>query len=287
MLPPPPPAACRCCLLPRPPAAQRNDASPTLLQIVDLAACAALTRLDVSKNSLASLDGLGANTKLRWLSAANNSLTVAGVGDVLRDLEALEVSRQGGRAWWTSPYQDMLLPHVSWPHVALTLGNVGKCTGCGWTARACDPWHPAALPHLPAAQVLNLGGNQLAGKLAVGRLRELRALILNDNQLTLVGGARTPAGLHVAGRRGVRAGQRGDQAVTWMCRLCHPCHSGRHISLLGAVRCAGLDKCRELNTLVLSHNSVAALGSWLGGAPKLAKLSLSHNQLAELGGALR
>lgn len=50
---------------------------------------------------------------------------------------------------------------------------------------------------------------------------------------------------------------------------------------------AGLDKCRELNTLVLSHNAVASLGSWLGGLPKLEKLSLSHNQLRELGASLK
>lgn len=50
---------------------------------------------------------------------------------------------------------------------------------------------------------------------------------------------------------------------------------------------AGLDKCRELNTLVLSHNSVASLGSWVGGLPKLEKLSLSHNQIKELGASLK
>lgn len=37
-------------------------------------------------------------------------------------------------------------------------------------------------------QVLNVGRNALAGKVAVGRLRSLKALILNDNQITLVGG---------------------------------------------------------------------------------------------------
>ena len=49
----------------------------------------------------------------------------------------------------------------------------------------------------------------------------------------------------------------------------------------------GLDKCRELNTLVLSHNAVASLGSWASGLPKLEKLSLSYNALAELGPALK
>lgn len=42
-----------------------------------------------------------------------------------------------------------------------------------------------------------------------------------------------------------------------------------------------------MNTLVLSHNAVASLGSWVGGAAALEKLSLSHNELAELGGALK
>ena len=37
-------------------------------------------------------------------------------------------------------------------------------------------------------QVLNVGRNQLSGKVTVGRLRSLKALILNDNQISLVGG---------------------------------------------------------------------------------------------------
>ena len=50
---------------------------------------------------------------------------------------------------------------------------------------------------------------------------------------------------------------------------------------------AGLDKCHDLNTLVLSHNAVGpALGAW-AATPKLEKLSLSHNRLESLGGALR
>lgn len=50
--------------------------------------CKSLSRLDVSKNELASLDGLGAVTSLRWLSAAGNAVTSA---EALRDLEKLEV----------------------------------------------------------------------------------------------------------------------------------------------------------------------------------------------------
>lgn len=94
----------------------------------------------------------------------------------------------------------------------------------------------AALRELAALEVLNLGRNQLEGKLAVGRLQALKALILNDNRLTLVG---------------------------------------------------GLEKARELNTLVLSHNALAGLGTWCAGCAKLEKLSLSHNQLRELGDALK
>ena len=55
----------------------------------------------------------------------------------------------------------------------------------------------------------------------------------------------------------------------------------------GMPPCAGLDKCRELNTLVLSHNAVGSLGTWVGSANKLEKMSLSHNKLQELGGALK
>jgi Leucine-rich repeat (LRR) protein len=90
---------------------------------VELAVCAGLTRLDLSKNKLTSLDGVAMNTALRWLSVAGNAIDSA---DALKDLEHLEV--------------------------------------------------------------LNLGRNQLAGKVAVGRLRALKALIANENQITLVGG---------------------------------------------------------------------------------------------------
>ena len=50
---------------------------------------------------------------------------------------------------------------------------------------------------------------------------------------------------------------------------------------------AGLEKCRELNTLVLSHNAITSLGNWLAGASKLDKLSASHNRIAELGASLK
>lgn len=123
-------AAAATAALPPPPAARRRSLSPShstlsvlSIQIVELAVCTGLTRLDLSKNKLTSLDGVAMNTALRWLSAAGNALTRA---EALRDLEQLEV--------------------------------------------------------------LNLGRNQLAGKVAVGRLRALKALIANDNQITLVGG---------------------------------------------------------------------------------------------------
>lgn len=152
------------------------SSSPRLLpQIGDLAACSKLGRLDVSKNSLTSLDGVASVPSLRWLSAASN--------------------------------------------------NLASAPGAG-----------AALKELASLEVLNLGRNRLEGKLSVGRLQALKALILNDNQLTLVG---------------------------------------------------GLEKARELNTLVLSHNALASLGAWLAGCAQLEKLSLSHNQLRELGAALK
>lgn len=56
--------------------------------MVDLAACKRLSRLDVSKNELTSLDGVGDSTALRWLSAAGNSVTSV---EALKDLEHLEV----------------------------------------------------------------------------------------------------------------------------------------------------------------------------------------------------
>ena len=50
--------------------------------------CKSLSRLDVSKNELSSLDGISLNTGLRWLSAANNAIESA---DPLKELEQLEV----------------------------------------------------------------------------------------------------------------------------------------------------------------------------------------------------
>ena len=66
--------------------------------------------------------------------------------------------------------------------------NAAACalplSACHLVGLLCHAPTPAAR----ASQVLNLGRNQLAGKIAVGRLRALKALILNENQLTLVGG---------------------------------------------------------------------------------------------------
>ena len=63
---------------------------------MELAACSALSRLDISKNKLTSLDGIGMNMQLRWLSAASNAITSA---DPLKDLELLEVRPAAGLGW--------------------------------------------------------------------------------------------------------------------------------------------------------------------------------------------
>lgn len=86
------------------PPAARVPSLPSLLhppsQIVDLAPCKKLARLDVSKNELTSLDGLGACTALRWLSAAGNAITTEGAADALKDLEHLEVRPASLRMAW-------------------------------------------------------------------------------------------------------------------------------------------------------------------------------------------
>jgi Leucine-rich repeat (LRR) protein len=48
-----------------------------------------LSRLDLGKNSLDSLDGISANTALRWLSVAKNQLSSLGL--TLNELTNLEV----------------------------------------------------------------------------------------------------------------------------------------------------------------------------------------------------
>lgn len=169
---------------------------------------------------------------------------------------------------------------------------------CIWAPLApCNPTVPLACAS--PLQVLNLGRNKLAGKVAVGRLRALKALILNENELTLVGGEAClfawPRGrfscmqpsrplsrllwvVHPQQYMPAAPGWRARQLVTHL-----------HCHILPSLPCLppGLDKCRELNTLVLSHNSVASLGSWASGLPKLEKLSISYNALAELGGSLK
>jgi Leucine-rich repeat (LRR) protein len=70
------------------------------LQILNLDACPNLARLDVSKNSLTSLEGATLNKKLRWLSAASNQITSI---DPLRELDGLEVglaSCLAARMFW-------------------------------------------------------------------------------------------------------------------------------------------------------------------------------------------
>lgn len=83
-------------------------------------------------------------------------------------------------------------------------------------------------------QVLNMAHNKLSGNVAVGRLKRLKALILNNNDI---------------------------------------------------VSLSGLNNLTELDTLVLSSNSVyggESLEKWLRGATALEKLSLSHNPLKTL-----
>ena len=243
--------------------------------------------------------------------------------------------------------------------------------------------------------MLNAGRNALAGKVAVGRLKALKALILNDNQITLVGGARACApaaalcfcwltacaavlnsntlqavcnsqlppradgreaagapaaalpafysGLHFRLARGpAAAGLTKPKALkSWGSEARSPAAAPPQAwsgseekkkkpkalkswgsearsqlsprrpqawsgseekkkkpkalkswgpearSPAAAPPPAGLERLKALNTLVLSHNAIASLGTWLAGASGLVKLSLSHNRIAEVGGALR
>ncbi|KAL4859788.1 Leucine-rich repeat and guanylate kinase domain-containing protein [Chlorella vulgaris] len=109
-----------------------------------------------------------------------------------------------------------------------------------------------ALEHL---EVLNASNNQLSGKVAVGRLHALKALILNNNGgISLVGGLEKCPDLNTL-------------------VLSH-----NAVTSLGS----SLKKSAKLEKLSLSHNQVTHLGSALQGCPMLIELRLNHNQLRAL-----
>lgn len=75
---------------------------------------------------------------------------------------------------------------------ALTsLDGVGACTALRWLSAAGNAVASLdnALRDLEGLEVLNAAKNQLEGKVQAGRLKALKALILNNNRVTLVGGA--------------------------------------------------------------------------------------------------
>lgn len=98
------------------------------LQILNLDSCPALARLDVSKNQLASLEGVSLNRRLKWLSAAANSVASL---DALRDLDALEAS---GWCWcggWLGGWGGGWVGLGGWVGAACAAG----CTGGKWGGR--------------------------------------------------------------------------------------------------------------------------------------------------------
>jgi len=120
-----------------------------------------------------------------------------------------------------------------------TLDGIAACSALRWLSVAKNKIDSLdSLSGLEFLEVLNAAHNQLEGKIRVGCLRTLKALILNNNN--------------------------------------------------GITSVGGLDKLKDLDTLVLSNNAISSLGGWLSGAKRLQKLSLSGNTgLSDLGSALK
>ena len=59
------------------------------MQIVRLSTCSQLIRLDLSNNSLTSLEGVSQNTTLKWLSAQSNQISGLAGLDTLKQLQVL------------------------------------------------------------------------------------------------------------------------------------------------------------------------------------------------------
>ena len=140
----------------------------TLLQVGDLSTLRKLNRLDLAQNSIQSTSFAATCTGLKWLSLAHNP-----VSDLspLSCLQSLQVR--------------LVLParHL---HVLLMAA----------IPSALDSMDPhlrlAACEGPTVVQVLNIGHAKLTGKVKLGAMTSLGALILNDNALTSISGKTRP-----------------------------------------------------------------------------------------------
>lgn len=241
------------------------------------------------------------NTRLRWLSAAGNSISDV---DALKDLEALEVG------WRVLGGPATLLPAPRTPGSVQARGRGSKPCGRPAGSLGCQLWRcPAAEVTAAAAETGTATAPPLracAGRCSTWAATSWRArwgwaacAPSRPSSSTTTRSrwweVRLPPRPAPAGRPSLWPGP----GMSWPAparrmpgdsiRLRqHARPRRRRLRRCAARRVtAGLDKCRGLNTLVLSHNAVAGLGSWLGGLPQLEKLSLSHNQVQELGASLR
>ena len=109
------------------------------------------------------------------------------------------------------------------------------------------------LRDLAGLEVLNAARNQLEGRVSVGRLRALKALVLNDNQITAVSGL--------------------DKLELDTLVL-----SNNRVASLGG----WLAGAAALQKLSLSHNPLPELGAALRGCTALQELRLNHCALSTL-----
>ena len=127
--------------------------------MLDLAeACPRLSRLDLSKNQLPSLEGVSGCRALRWLSVAGNAV---GSLEPLRELEALEVGRAALGSGGDNAQSGRFCAHVlvqKGGAVGGELESRGERGHPGWPPCSDSTWAGAS-----AAKARVLGSGRQAG----------------------------------------------------------------------------------------------------------------------------
>ena len=132
-----------------------------------------MKRLDLSNNSIQSTSFAATCTGLKWLSLANNPVSDLSPLSSLHSLQASQATYALQNLSFTLPQPAHNSLHGAYNVVLYSLISMIK--------------RPSR-----ALQVLNVGHAKLVGKVKVGALTSLGALILNDNALTSISGAANP-----------------------------------------------------------------------------------------------
>ena len=137
------------------------------LQVGDISTLRNLKRLDLAQNSIQSTSFAATCTGLKWLSLAHNPVSDLSPLSCLQSLQARLTLHARGSA--PSPH-----------------GRLSTCMHAMPLKDRQDTL--AASEGRIVIQVLNVGHAKLVGKVKIGALTSLGALILNDNALTSISG---------------------------------------------------------------------------------------------------